>query len=67
MFGMSIRSDIVRKSRSDIEPALVPHELAVLFAKAKAPEFYGMPGHSVRPPKWQSARQPRFESSHPAP
>lgn len=54
MFGMSIRSDIVRISRSDIEPALIAHELAVLFAKAKAPELYGMPGHSVRPPKWQS-------------
>jgi hypothetical protein len=43
---MSIRSDIVRISRSDIEPALVAHELAV--------QLYGMPGHSVRPPKWQS-------------
>jgi hypothetical protein len=51
MFGMSIRSDIVRMSRSDIEPTLVAHELAVLFAKAKAPELYAMPGHSAQPPK----------------
>jgi hypothetical protein len=43
MFGMSIRSDIVRKGRSDIEPALVAHELAVLFAKRRPRSCMGCP------------------------